>query len=61
MRISDSQQHYDLKVEYIAKSGYHLATVTFGDKVNRRWNSFWTLNLPKKIKIFTQRSYYGGN
>ena len=56
-------RHFDKKRIFSVKSGYQ---VVLNDKiqpsssnlldVSKWWNSFWTLNIPSKIKIFAWRA-----
>lgn len=53
--------YYNSKGEYTVKSWYYLATqkesadlpsASSSDKSKKFWKMLWSLNLPRKIKIF---------
>lgn len=57
--------YYDSKGEYTVRSGYHIATKidsadypsgSSSDRNKNFWRMLWSLDLPKKIKIFLWRS-----
>lgn len=55
--------HYDIRGEYLVKSGYQLAyKVKFSDgsgsssSNDKNWNAIWKLALPEKVKFFSWRA-----
>ena len=55
--------HYDKRGEYSVKSGYQLALkMKFSDapssseSMSQYWSALWSMELPKKIKIFMWRA-----